>query len=164
MPLFLKLIPVRDWLYLAVIAGLLITGAMWLHKHDNKVAAAAQAVVVQQDTKVAQAAEKQVVAGTATAETTETQNAQTYDKTTAGPAVPGVGLVCKRAAPAARGPLPQAGSVTAPGAGDAGPDGGVGPAYDPSGPLLERAKRADAQIVYLQGRIHELEQQMRDSP
>ena len=161
---FFKLIPIRDWLYIAVITGLLIAGGVWMHKHNVAEQAKGAAVVVQQDNVAAAKAVTQIAVGTKAAETTETTDAKTYDQTVAAPPVPDAGLVCRRAAPPAGRALPQAGAVVAPGTRDAGSDGGVGPPYDPSGASLTRGKLADAQIKYLQGRIHELEQQMRDSP
>lgn len=160
---FLKLIPVKDWLYVGAVVFLLTWGGCELHRHDVKVAAKAQAVIIAADTRVADAATKQIAAGTATAQTTEIANAQKYNGTATQP-VSGVGIVCYHPGATAGRAVPKAGGVPAPGVGDGSPDGGVGPAYDPSGALLARARKADAQITYLQGRIHELETQMSNSP
>lgn len=122
-------------------------------EHAKDISAAAK--VVAKDNKI-------VAAGTATAQATETQNALIFKQAVAIPPVGDLGIVCKRAP---RGvPLPPAGAVPAPRAGEHPVDGGEGPAFDPSGALLTRAREADAEIAYLQGRIHELEKQMNDAP
>lgn len=161
---FLKLIPIRDWAYAAVVAVLLAVGCNALHRHDVKVATKAQTVIITADMRVADAAKTQVAAGTAAAATTETSNAKAYDAAVSGPVRPAPVILCYHPKPAAGSGLSQAGGVTTPGVGESGTDGGDGSAFDPSEPLLLRAAKADAQITYLQGRVHELETQMEKSP
>lgn len=161
---FLKLIPIRDWLYATTIVVLLTWGGCALHRHDGRVAVKAQAVIITADTRVADAAKIQVAAGTAAATTTEISNAKVYDDAINAPRRPVPVLMCYHPKPTVGGGLPQASAVLAPGIGESGTDGGDGSTFDPSESLLDRAAKADAQITYLQGRIHELETQMRNSP
>ncbi len=122
-------------------------------QHAKDISAAAK--VVTKDNKI-------VAAGTATAQVTETQNALIFKQAVAIPPVGDLGIVCQR--PARSVPLPTTGALPTPGAGERPVDGGEGPAFDPSGALLTRAREADAEIAYLQGRVHELEAQMAAAP
>lgn len=157
---------IKLWIIGIAAVSVLTFGAIWWHKHnvaEQTIGAKTEATAV---TKVATAAEKQVTAGTAAAETTETHNANAETAAVAAPPVSSVGIVCQHEGPAGshHNPLPQAGTVPASGAGEPGTDGPIGPPYDPSGAILTRARSADAQIAYLQARIHELEAQMNASP
>ena len=122
-------------------------------QHAKDVAAAAK--IVAKDNSI-------VVADTAAAQATETQNALIFKQAVAIPPVGDLGIVCKRAPRSV--PLPPAGAVPAPRAGEHPLDSGEGPAFDPSGGVLTRAALADAEIAYLQARVHELEKQMNDAP
>jgi len=146
----LKLIPIKDLIYGAVILGLV----GWIfHKGELS--------IEHKDAKVAVSAEKQVAAGAVQAQTTETQNALIYEKAVAVPAIGDLGVVCSA-------PRGSSLSAASPGQGAStgkpAADSNEGRTYDPSGPALTRAAEADAQIIYLQGRIRELEAQMNAAP
>jgi hypothetical protein len=147
----LKLIPFRDYIYGAIIATLLVL--IGICKHDH--------TVVQEIKQVGAAAEKVVKADDAVAEKTETQSALIYKEIVRIPDVPDVGIVCRDTG---SGALPAPSTVAGAVAGEQPPDRGVGPEYDPSGAALTRARAADAQIAYLQRRVHELEAQMNAAP
>jgi hypothetical protein len=152
MPALLALVPLKDWFYGAIIAALLAFG---IHYHSlEKQEHAAKVVAI--------AAQAQVKAVDKTAETTETQSEDIY-KAVIIPAVGDVGVDCVRKH-ASSSPLPAASPVAGAPVGEQPADGTAGPSYDPSGAALTRAKAADAQIAYLQRRIHELETQMNNSP
>lgn len=147
----LKLIPGRDYLYAVIIAALLV--AFGICKHDH--------TVVKEIDRVGNAAKQVVKADDATAEKTETQSALIYKEIVRIPDVPDVGIVCRNPG---RSALPAPASVAGAGAGEQPANSGSGPEYDPSGAALTRGKAADAQIAYLQRRIHELEAQMNAAP
>lgn len=151
------LIPLKDWLYAGIIAALLGGFAYYTH-HERSVGEAREVAAV---AKVSAVAEAKVTAANTVAQTMETQDAKTFDETVAAPAVRDLGIVCHRTG---SDHVPQAAPLAAPGVGEQPTNGAVGSTFDPSGPLLERARVADAQIVYLQGRVHELESQMETSP
>jgi hypothetical protein len=154
----LKLIPGKVYLY----AGIAIAVLTWygIHNHDERAAGAAAALA---PVKVlAQKAQIQVAKADAVAQTTETDNAKTYTAAVAAPAPRSLGIVCHRDTGSSE--LPEAVGVVATRIGNPATDSGSGPGYDPSSAALERAAQADAEIVYLQGRVHELEQQMLSSP
>jgi cell division protein FtsB len=111
--------------------------------------------------QVAAAAQTQVKAVDKTAETTETQSALIYKEIVRIPDVPDIGIVCRNTRSS---PLPAPDTKPGAAVGDKPADSAVGPGYDPSGAALARAKAADAQIAYLQRRVHELETQMNNSP
>lgn len=161
----LSLVPFRDWLYGGIIVAVSIFAGVEWHRHNVAEQALGAAQQVAADTRVATAAKTEIAADTAAASTTETSNAKTYDTATAAPVKPIASLVCQRAAePPSGGKLPEAGTGSASGTDQPASDSGVGPAFDPVPALLARAHAADAQIVYLQGRILELETQMKNSP
>jgi hypothetical protein len=147
----LSLIPGRFWLYGAIVAGLL--GFAYHYKHLE--------TEVHQTKAVAVAAQADVKKVDAVAQTTETQSAIIYKQAVLIPAVGDIGLVCKHTGGSA---LPAPVAVAGTPAGNATPDSTVGPGFDPTGAALTRAKAADAQIAYLQRRVHELETQMNNSP
>jgi hypothetical protein len=158
MAALLALIPSRAYEYGAIIIVLsLAFGGYTLHErhiqHDKDVAAAA-ALVKKDNAKVAEI--------NSTAQTTEAQSALIYKQVVSVPAVADIGVVCQRAAGSVS--LPAADTIQTTGSGKAAVDRGIGPAFDPTGPALTRARDADAQIAYLQRRIAELEKQMNDSP
>jgi hypothetical protein len=159
MTALLALIPSRVYEYGAIILALsLAFGGYTLHErnlqHAKDIAAAAK--VVTKDNAI-------VAADDSHALTTETQNALIYKQVVSIPAVADIGLVCQHAAPRSIS-LPAAQSVATTAVGNDAAERGVGPTYDPTGALLTRAKLADAEIVYLQGRVAELEKQMNDAP
>jgi hypothetical protein len=154
----LKLIPGKIYLYAGIVAAVLV----WygVHNHNERAAGAAAALA---PVKVlAQKAQVQVAKADAVAETTETDNAKTYDTAVAAAPVRNLGIVCHR--DTGSGDVPEAVGVVATRIGKPAADAGQGPDYDPSGAILERARVAEAQVIYLQGRVHELEQQMLNSP
>lgn len=155
----LKLIPFKDWVYGGLIAALLVGFGVYTH-HERVIGATKEAAAV---TKIAVKAEAKVTAANVAAQTTETTNAKTYDQTVAAPPVLDLGVVCQRTYPGSN-HLPQAVTVATSGIGEQSVEHPSGPAFDPSGAILERARQADAQVTYLQGRVHELEKQMADSP
>lgn len=154
-----KLIPGKVYLY----AGIVVAVLVWFHVHNvnERTAGAAEAMAPVQ--VLAQKAQVQVAAGTAVAQSTETTNGQDYLKAIAAPAPAALRIVCYHPS-GSSGELPEAVAVTATRIGGSAPDSGSGPGYDPSGAALKRAHDADAEIKYLQGRVHELEQQMVNSP
>lgn len=155
----LKLIPGKAYLYAGIVIAVLL-GVHWWNHHEQGIGSTAALAPV---TALAHKAEIQVVAGAAVAQTTETQNAKDYIAALAVPPPVDLGIVCHRQA-ASSGELPEAVGVTATRIGKPAADVSVGPDYDPSGAVLERAKRAEAQVIYLQARVHELETQMVNSP
>jgi hypothetical protein len=153
MPAILKLVPAKVWLWLA----LLVAGVVYVvHNHHN----AEQLASVKQVAIAAQNTDKRVAAA---AQTTETQSALIYKQVVSIPPVGDIGIECVRHAPSS-GKLPAATPVAAAPTGDTTLNSGGGPTFDPSGALLERARKADAQIAYLQRRIQELETEMKNAP
>lgn len=157
MPTFLAAIPLKDWIYCGAIAALLGGFALYTH-HERSVGAneALAPVAV-----VAHKAEVKVAVGTAVAQSTEKDNGKNYDAAVARPAEPAVGLVC---VDRSSGEVPEAAASSAPGADRSAADTGEGQSFDPSGPVLTNDSKAEAQIVYLQARVIELETQMANSP
>lgn len=155
MPAFLAAIPLKDWIYCGAIVALL--GGFALYTHHERAIGADEALAPV--AVVAHKAEVQVAVATAVAQSTEKDNASTYAAAiAAAPAVPALGIVCHDTRSSE---VPEAAASSAPGTDRSAPDSG---SYDPSGSVLTDAARADAQIAYLQGRVHELEAQMADSP
>ena len=148
----LKLIPFKDYLWGALVVVLLAVGIHYRNLEHE----------VHETKAIGKAAVAQVKKDDAQAQTTETQNAIIYEKAVAIPAIGDIGISCVRNAGSSAVPAPS--TVEAPGAGVAAPDRTEGPPYDPSGAVLTRGADADAQIVYLQGRIKELEDQMNGAP
>lgn len=155
----LKLIPFKDWAYGGIIVALLVGFGVYTH-HERVIGATKEAATV---AKVAVKAEAKVTAANVAAQSTETTNAKTYDQTVAAPPVLDLGVVCQRTY-ASSNQVSKAGSVATSGVGEQSVQHPSGPAFDPSGAILDRARTADAQVTYLQGRVHELEKQMVDSP
>jgi len=151
MPALLSLIPLKDWIYGAIIIVLIAFGLHYRHLENE----------VKQTAALGHAAVIEVKKDTQVAQSTETTNAIIYKQAVAIPAVADLGVVCRRAGGSQ---VPAASPVAAAPAGEATPDSGTGPTYDPTGPALTRARSADAQIVYLQGRIAELEAEMNHAP
>jgi hypothetical protein len=153
----LSFLSIKDGVYAAIILALLAAfGAYTLHERrlgEQKIETA--------DAKVAAAAEKQTQTAQTAAQTTETQSAQVYKQAVAIPALGDIGVVCRKTG---SGQVPPPDSVATTGSREQPAVGGDGPAFDPSGPLLTRAREADAQIDYLQRRVHELEAEMEASP
>lgn len=153
-----KLIPDKVYLYAGIAAAVLV----WFNVHNHNIRVAATAEALEPVKVLAQKAQIQVATGTAVAQTTETDNAQKFTAAIAAPAPKSTGIVCHR--DTGSGELPEAVAVTATRIGSPASDSGEGPGFDPSPAALERARLADAEIAYLQGRVHELEQQMLNSP
>lgn len=147
----LALIPIKDWTYGIIIAALLAFGMHYHSLEKQEHEAKAVAISAQNDVKRIDIA----------AQTTETQSALIYKEIVRIPDVPDVGIVCRNTSHST---LPAANAVAGTSTGNPAPDSAVGPGYDPSGAALTRAKAADAQIAYLQRRVHELETQMNNSP
>ena len=154
----LKLIPLKDYLWAALVAGLLV----WFNVHNHNERAAGAQEALAPVAVLAQKVKTEVAVGTAVAQTTESSNAQKYKAAVAAPAPRYLGIVCHRDTGSSAVPEANPG-VTTP-AGIPADDSGGGPGYDPSPAALERAAQADAQITYLQGRVKELEAQMEASP
>jgi hypothetical protein len=148
----LKLIPIKDYIYGAIIAALLVF--IGICKHDH--------TVVKEVKQIGTAAQAVVKTDDATAEKTETQSALIYKQAVVIPAVGDVGIECVRDSSSGALPAPVAGTGAA--ASQPAADSGGGPQYDPSGAALTRARAADAQIAYLQRRVKELEAQMNAAP
>jgi len=148
----LKLIPIKDYLWAAL---LLVVGCFALHYRSME-------KEIHQFAAVGKAAVVQVKKDDAQAQTTETQNAIIYEKAVAIPAIADIGISCVRHASGSQVPAanPVAGAVPR----DHASDGEQGPPYDPSGAILTRGAQADAEIIYLQARIAELEKQMNEGP
>ena len=144
------------------LAGALLVGGFltWLIVHERNIEHAKDATV---DARAVTHANTAVAKDDATAATEESHNAIIYEKAVAVPAVGDIGVLCQRTA-RGRVPLsaPDAGKTAS--AGNAAADSTVGPGKDISGAILTRAHDAVAQILYLQGRIAELEKQMNDAP
>ena len=159
MTALLALIPLKDWIYCGIIAALLVGFGVYTH-HERVIGAdeALAPVAV-----LAQKATLQVAVGTANAAATEKDNGKNFTAAVAAPAPAPVGIVCRHEA-AGSGQLPEAGPSVTAAAGQPAADSGGGPAFDPSGAILQRAHDADAQITYLQARVVELETQMEASP
>jgi hypothetical protein len=138
--------------FYGILAALLL--AFGIHYHNLEKHA-------QEAKQVVAAAQVQVKAVDKTAETTETQSALIYKEIVRIPDVPDIGIVCRNTR---SGALPAPDSKPGAAAGDKPADVPGGISYDPSGAALAAAKAADAQIAYLQRRVHELETQMMNSP
>lgn len=156
---FLKLIPIKDWLYGSIIVALL-GGFAWYTHHERQMGATKLETAV---TQVANRAEAAVVAANTAAQTAERQSAKVYVKTVIAPAPRNIGLVCHRT-DAGSGAVPEAHTVAGAGAGKPAANSGSAATFDPSGGALEVGAKADAQIAYLQRRVHELEAQMEHGP
>ena len=149
----LSLIPGKDWFYGALLAA---AGLFCLHIYH-----AGEAKVAAEVTHTAEVAKAKDAALEAQAQSTETQSALIYKQVVALPAVPDVGVVCKRTGGS---PLSAADGKPGAGAGKQSADSGSGQSFDPSGAILTRSAQADAQIAYLQRRIKELETIMNGAP
>lgn len=147
----LKLVTPKDVLYAAIAVCLLAFGLHY-KSLEKQVREAAQ---------VSAAAQIQVKAVDKTAQITETQSALIYKEIVRIPDVPDIGIVCRNTS---RSALSAPGPVAGANVGEQPTDRGAGPSYDPSGAALTRAKVADAEIAYLQRRVHELEAQMNGAP
>lgn len=150
---------IKGYLYAALAAALLV-GFLWYRSHEQNIGVQKEATKV---TAVATKAQAKVTAGAVIAQTTETENGQKFTAAIAAPAPKPLGIVCHNDS-RDDDQVPEAVGVVATRIGVPASDSGSGPGYDPSGAALERAREADAEIAYLQGRVHELEQQMVNSP
>lgn len=153
-----KLIPLKDWFYIGCILAITIGFASYTI-HERHLGAAKEDAKI--TAKVA-IAEKKTVAAESTAQTTETQSVLIYKQAVSVPAVADLGIVCHNSASPVS--LPASDAVKGAGAGERSADRGTGQSFDPSGPVLQRSAVADAQIAYLQRRVHELEAEMNAAP
>ena len=151
----LSLIPPRDLFYGALIA-LIIGFFSWGVVHERHIGAAQVQAEVQHTADVARAKDLSIQAAE---EKAAAASGVIYEKAVAIPPVADLGVDCVRHNPVRRGPVPQAAGGITPGTAQ-GSDRGTGHAYDPSGAILTRARRADAQIKYLQQRLNTLEAAM----
>jgi hypothetical protein len=158
MSALLASIGLKDYCYAALIAALL--GGFALYTHHERVIGADEALAPV--AVLAQKAQLQVAVSTAVAQSTEKDNAQAYVAAVAAPGPAALGIVCHSAAGSSEVPQADTGGTAA--TGQPTVDAGIALAYDPSGPALQLARDADAQITYLQARVHELETQMAASP
>lgn len=149
----LGLIPAKDWFYGAL---LVLAGLFCLHIYH-----AGEAKVAAEVAHTAQVAQAKDAALEAQAQSTETQSALIFKQVVALPAIPDIGLVCKRTGGS---PLPAADAGTGAAASQPTTDSTSGPSFDPSGAAETRARAADAQIAYLQKRVKELETIMNGAP
>ena len=150
-------IPLKDIIYASIIAILLaLFGGYTLHERH----VGAQKVVAKV-TAVGNAAKAKTQRAESTAQTKETENAKAFHYDISMPPVRNLGIVCVNPG---RGQVSAADASGVPRADQSAPDRREGPAYDPSGALLERAHQADAQIKYLQRRVKQLEQEMNNAP
>ena len=149
----LKLLNPKEWLVIAALLALLAGGG-WLYRHGEQ-------HIEAQDAKLAALDQHKIATAEAAANTTESQNALIWKQAVSVPAVSDIGIVCKSANSSV---VSQAHKGTGTAAGDGSTDYGTGYWYDPSGAALTRAREADAQIMYLQKRIVELETLMKAAP
>ena len=153
---FLKLIPLKDYLYGAAILALLVAfGAFTLHERQvgmNKIEAA--------DAKVAAAAIARDKAVEAAAQSASNNIGLIYEKAVAIPPVASLGVVCHAPSGGVVPKTPQGGSGTS----GAAPVVGGGPAFDPSGPALTVGRNDDALILALQNEVKTLMTEMAGSP
>lgn len=150
-------IGVKDYVYAALILALI--GSFALYTHHERVIGANEALAPV--AVLAQKAQVAVSVGTAIAAGTEKDNGNAYKAAVAAPRPADLGIVCHGSG---SGAVPKTDTGSPAGTGQPAADRGVGPAFDPSGAVLQRAAAADAQITYLQGRVKELEAQMESSP
>jgi hypothetical protein len=140
----LKLIPLKDWFYAAL---LIAAGILCFHFYKD-----GEAKVAAADTKVAIAAIVRDQAITAAAQAKSTSIGVIYEKAVVVPPVADLGIVCH--APISR-PVPEAtvstGSPPSP-----APVIGSSPAFDPTGPALTIGRDDDALIAALQAEIQAL--------
>ncbi len=150
-------LPLKDIIYCGIIAGLL--GAFgWYTIHERDIGA--QHVVAKMAV-VAHRTEVQLHTVTVTAQKEETQNANAYDRAIAHSRRRNLGIECVRnGASPHGGDVPGAPAVAEAGVGKHQADVREAAPYDPSGAALQLAAQADAQVIYLQARVHELEQDM----
>ena len=149
-------IGIKDYVYAGLILALIASFGLYTH-HERVVGAneALAPVAV-----LAHKAQVAVAVGTAVAVETEKDNAKDYDQRAAHIAAP-IGIVCYNPG---SGAVPEADTLVAPGVGDLTADAGAGQHFDPSGAVLDNDGKAEAQIIYLQGRVAELKAQMENSP
>lgn len=149
----------KAYLY-AAIAVILLGGFFLYRVHEQNIGIRKEAAAV---TKVAAKAQAKVTAAAVVAQSTETSNGEAYLAAVAAPSPAPLGIVCHNSRRDDDN-VPEAVGVVATRIGSPAPVSGDGPGYDPSGAALKRAAAADAEIAYLQGRVHELETQMLSSP
>ena len=152
-----KLIPGKDLFYGAIIAALLAAFG-WYTIHERDIGARH---VVAKMTVVAHKTETKLRAVVVTAQKEETTNAQAYNEAVAHDHRRNLGIVCVRNGASSDGrQLPGASGVATSAAGNNAANVRAAAPYDPSGAVLQVGAEADAEIAYLQARVHELEQAM----
>lgn len=138
----LKLVPVKDWIYTALIAVILSVGtAAWI-KHDNAERAIGAAKIEKKDAALRAAAVALNKASENLADIKELNIGAVYEKYKLLPPVADTGLVCHESAPAAEQPKSANSGPITNGAQAELPDGG----FDPSGAILTLLRDDDAQI------------------
>jgi len=158
---FALILPLLEKFWKPLAGALLVGGFLtWFMVHERNIEHAKDKAV---DARAVSHDNAVVAKDDAAAATQESTNAIIYEKAVAVPAVGDIGIVCKRTAPRSI-PLSAPDSQQRADARDRAADSTVGPQYDPTGAALTRARLADDQIIYLQGRIAELEKQMNDAP
>lgn len=128
----LKLIPLRDWCYLAILLAVLAAFGWTYHKGEETIKA--------KDALLNQAAVALNLSVEHAAEINEIPIGRTYEKIITSAPVPNTGLVCHATAPV----KPQTADYRpeAPYKAAALPGGG----FDPSGPILTLLRDSDAQV------------------
>lgn len=144
----LKLLPLKDWCYLAVIVALVAAFAYYTH-HER--ALGAQTIITLDRAAVAkQAAAVAKVESNASQSISAAQAA--YAAAVAARPAPVAGLVCHLTAP--RRAVPHDARATGGGNDTASvPVESTGPAFNPSAGILENDARADAQVTLLQSYV-----------
>ena len=150
----MTLTPKEILLIIVLIA--LTCGGIYLYRHGEQ-------HIETQDAKLAALAQAKVATVETTAKDTESQSAIIYKQAVIIPAVGDIGDECVRK-PSSSSVVPAASGGTGAATSQPSAVGGGGLTFDPSGAILTRAREADAQIVYLQARIRELEAEMNGAP
>lgn len=151
--------PYKAYLWAAVAAAL-ICAAGWAVYHERHIGVKEEVAVVQKASAKQEVIEQKAAA---TAAVSETKASTLYEETNRAPAPAELPIECVRHSPSAV-PVQDPGTASGAAAVDQpATNSGDGPEFNPSGPLLERAKQADAQIIYLQARVKLLEKLIADA-
>lgn len=151
----LKLIPLKDWLYGALIAIILAVGTTAWIKHDIHERAIGAAQVEKKDLALHNAAVALNKASENLAEIKEIQIGRTYEKIILRPVPDAPGLVCHNSAPAVE-PKSADGGPEDHGTSGQLPGGG----FNPSGAILTLLRDDDAQINALIDTVLNLEEEL----
>jgi hypothetical protein len=133
--------PIKAYIAGGILVAVIGSAAVFIH-HERALGAAEVVAADKRTALVAAAKDKAIEAAENAASNTASQ---VYEKVVSLPSVDDIGVVCQRAPAPVSNVLPEAPTgaqlpVTV---------SGVGPAYDPSGALLTRARDADAEIAAL---------------